>query len=157
MHPPWYGVYPELHDAMAQIPVEHVGVPLATVQTVPQEPQLLMLARTFVSQPFAGFPSQFAVPGRHEMGGFTVGGIGGVIGGPGTAGGPLGGVIGAAAAALAPLRKAGAAWFPGIGPQPAAKTSAHTCPRARISYPRKRTDRTRVADRPASDDASLDR
>jgi len=47
-----------------QAPVVHVVVPCGFVQPFPHVPQLDVLVWVFVSQPFAGFESQFAKPGE---------------------------------------------------------------------------------------------
>jgi hypothetical protein len=57
---------PVLQVATAQLPVVHVGVPLATEQTRPQVPQLDTLVLVLVSHPLLYVPSQFAKPVRHE-------------------------------------------------------------------------------------------
>jgi hypothetical protein len=46
----------------AHAPAEHVAVPFALVQLLPQPPQLPVLVLRFASQPFCGLPSQFANP-----------------------------------------------------------------------------------------------
>ncbi len=55
---------PGLHDAIAQVPPEHVAVAFARVQVVPHAPQLVRVSSAR-SQPFAPLPSQLPKPGSH--------------------------------------------------------------------------------------------
>jgi len=53
---------PGLHESTAQAPLTHAAVPLATLQTFPQAPQLLALVLVLTSHPLAGSWSQSAKP-----------------------------------------------------------------------------------------------
>jgi hypothetical protein len=53
-------------EARAQTPAEHPGVPLATEQASPQEPQLALLVLVLTSQPLLYRPSQSAYPRLHD-------------------------------------------------------------------------------------------
>jgi len=57
---------PGLHGPRAQTPWLQKAVPLASVHTLPQVPQLFGSVSTSISQPSAGSPSQSAKPGLHE-------------------------------------------------------------------------------------------
>src|SRR5262249_41546073 len=53
---------PEAQKAIWHCPAVHAPMPLGKEHTVPQLPQLVVLVSRSVSQPLAGFPSQFANP-----------------------------------------------------------------------------------------------
>jgi hypothetical protein len=53
---------PALHEAIPQPPFVHIGVPFATVQTLPHAPQFWTSARTFFSQPSEVMLLQFPKP-----------------------------------------------------------------------------------------------
>jgi hypothetical protein len=57
----------DLQLPMAQAPFEHAAVALGRLQTVLQTPQWLGSVCRFVSQPFAGLPSQSPKPGLHAI------------------------------------------------------------------------------------------
>jgi hypothetical protein len=50
-----YGI---VHEATAHLPLLQVGVPLATLQTLPHIPQLVTSPFPFASQPSFTFPLQ---------------------------------------------------------------------------------------------------
>ncbi len=57
---------PELHVPSPQTPAVHVAPAFAKAQRMPHPPQLFtLLPSTFVSQPFAGAPSQSPNPDAH--------------------------------------------------------------------------------------------
>jgi hypothetical protein len=51
---------PALHEPTAQLPELQLGLPFATVQTLPHEPQWLTLVLVFTSQPSDELPLQSA-------------------------------------------------------------------------------------------------
>jgi hypothetical protein len=55
---------PSLQLAMPHLDEEQAGTPLATVQLLPQLPQLVTLVVKFVSQPLLARPSQSPRPGE---------------------------------------------------------------------------------------------
>jgi hypothetical protein len=56
-----------VHEAIVHWLLTQEGVPLATVQAVPQPPQLEALLVVFVSQPLPTLPSQLPQPVLHEI------------------------------------------------------------------------------------------
>lgn len=53
------------HGPSTHAPALHAAIALASAHTRPHPPQLSALVCVLVSQPFAGFPSQFAKPLVH--------------------------------------------------------------------------------------------
>jgi hypothetical protein len=64
---PSQSAYGGVQLPMAQVPFEHVAVAFGTLHTVPQAPQWFVSDCRFVSQPFAGLPSQSPKPGLHAI------------------------------------------------------------------------------------------
>jgi hypothetical protein len=57
---------PALHDATVQTPLVQAAAPFAPPHDTPHAPQLLMLVRRLVSQPFAEMPSQLPKPAMQD-------------------------------------------------------------------------------------------
>jgi hypothetical protein len=64
---PSQSAYGEVQLPMAHAPFEHAAVAFGRLQTVLQPPQWLASVCRFVSQPFAGLPSQSPKPGLHTI------------------------------------------------------------------------------------------
>ena len=57
---------PGLHDGTEQTPFAQAAVPFAAPHDTPHAPQLVMLVRRLVSQPFAEMPSQLPKPALQD-------------------------------------------------------------------------------------------